>query len=199
MTPLQRQQHREQRMMRDITGCDGTPKTGMATFDIAGGNATTNMAMILQQLAANAETPPACTMLLSAGSEMRARWQNELDDYDYRVWQYRQRHPWYVPDLSKWVAKEVWRDISEELLAEDDQTDGGPPNDIATESFLRQEGRYATQSERGKVQHANALKDLKSIKWIPQETHVKSYEAYISKWKQATRTMYRRQLPPQKM
>ena len=171
----------------------------MTTFDITGSSVTTNMAMILQQLAANVETPPVCTMLLSAGSEMRARWQNKLDDYDYRVWQYRQRHPWYVPDLSKWVVKEVWRDISEELLVEDDQTDGGPPNDIGTESFLRQEGRYATQSERDKVQHANALKELKSIKWIPQETHVKSYEAYISKWKQATRTMHRRQLPPQKM
>ena len=86
------------------------------------------------------------------------------------------------------------------MLDLDEQTDGGPPNDIATESFLRQEGRYASDThERGKVQHANTLKELQSIKWVTKETHVKSYEHYIQQWKQATRTMFTKQKPPQKL
>ena len=61
---------------------------------------TTNM--ILRQLAANNDQEPVCaTMLASAGSEARALWQSDLNDYDYAVWQYRQTHPWYVPVLSK--------------------------------------------------------------------------------------------------
>ena len=125
---------------------------------------TTNM--ILRQLASNNnDKEPQCNkMLMSAGSEARALWQSELDEYDYKVWSYRQTHPWYVPQLDKWVIPSVWTDISEDLLHEDDQTDGGPPNGIAIESFLRQEGRYATSGERGKVHHSNTLKELGNIK-----------------------------------
>ena len=167
LTPLQRQQHRERRMMghANVT----TPATMAAGMSMDQQNV--NIGIMLQQLSTNQDKPPECTMLRSTGSEERARWQNDLDDYDYRVWQYRQSHPWYVPTLSKWVVPAVWRDISEDLLHPDDQTDGGPPNDIATESFLRQEGRYeAMNGERGKVQHPNTLKELQNIKWVAR-TH----------------------------
>ena len=82
----------------------------------SGKHTAMNMGMMLQQLTTNADAPPTCAILQSAGSEARARWQNDLDDYDYRVWQYRQTHPWYVPTLSKWVSPGVWKAISEELL-----------------------------------------------------------------------------------
>ena len=159
---------------------------------------TTNM--ILRQLAANNDKEPECaTKLASAGSEARALWQSDLNDYDYAVWQYRQTHPWYVPVLSKWVEPTTWMDISEDLLHPDDQTDGGPPNSIAVESFLRQEGRYTTGNERGKVHHSNTVKELQSIKWVVKETHTRSFEAYVKEWKKYTRTMYERQKPPQEM
>ena len=180
-------------MMKHLYGKDvGTPSAEPSTM---------NMGMMLQQLASNSgDQVPKCKILRSAGSQARALWQNELNVYDYEVWKYRQSHPWYVPDLSKWVEAKVWRDISEDLLESDDQTDGGPPNDIATESLLRHEGRYAGQTqERGKVQHANTLKELQNIQWTAMDTHVESYEEYIHAWKRAKSTMFTRQIPPQEM
>ena len=52
---------------------------------MATGDPSANVMMVLQQLANNTETAPELTMLRSAGSESLAKWQNELDDYDYRV------------------------------------------------------------------------------------------------------------------
>ena len=191
LTPLQRQQYREQRMMQHMKG---------HTVAMPPEPSSIHMGKMLQQLTGTAEAAPSCPVLESGGSETRALWQNALVQYDYRVWQYRQTHPWYVPTLSKWVKPSVWQGISDELLEPDDQTDGGPANDIAVESFLRYEGRYANQrGERGKVQHSNTLKELQDIKWVALDTHVQSYEAYITKWKEATSTMYTRQIPPQAM
>ena len=113
--------------------------------------------------------------------------------------QYRRKHPWFVPTLSKWVFPSVWRHISEDLLDECDQTDGGPPNDRAVEDYLRREGRYAHRAgERGKVRHKNALKELQAIKWKVKSSHVRAFEVYIEEWRKARRTMPARQVPTDK-
>ena len=103
LTPLQRQRHREQRMMGNMTG--GAAEPLPITTLGEGQQQAQSISMVLRQLANSTDTPPTCVTLRSAGSEARARWQNDLDDYDYRVWQYRQTHPWYVLTLSKWVDR----------------------------------------------------------------------------------------------
>ena len=134
-------------------------------------------------MAATSDTPPTCSILKSTGSEAMARWQNDLQTFNHRVIQHRQANPWYVPTLSKWVDPEVWKRISEDLLNEEDRTNGGPPNDLAVEEYLRREGKYAQRpGEPGKVIHASALRQFKAIKWVNKGTHIASYEQYTTGW-----------------
>ena len=119
MTPLRRQEYREQRLAGRSVSTER--RTGLH------GNMRANYTGMHPMLM-ETEAPPKCKAILkSAGSAARVTWENVLQDYDHRIIQYRITRPWYVPpSLSKWVDTQVWRDVSEELLREEDQTDGGP-------------------------------------------------------------------------
>ena len=83
------------------------------------------------------------------------------------------------------------------MLDEEDQTDKGPPHDVAVEAFLRRELKYASSRvERGKVVRVSTIKELQAIVWTAKRTHTEAFEEYTNKWKNAVRTMYKKQLPP---
>ena len=111
------------------------------------------------------ETPPTCSILKSTGSSALARWHNDFEDYEQELRQYRKTHPNYVPRISKWVLPHIWKRISEDLLADDEKTNGGPPNDEGVEAYLRREGRYSgLATEAGRVPNANAIAAFKTIR-----------------------------------
>ena len=184
-TPLQRQIYRELEM-------DGLAVPGVTIPKLP------EASMI--NISTHHEPPPSCIILMTAGGDERALWQNHLVDYDHRVKQYRQAHPWFYPTLSKWVHPDAWRDISENLLDEDQQTDKGPPNDLGVEELLRQEGRYrGRQGEKGKVLNPQAMEQLQELPWVRKATHLMAFQTYMAQWQMLTRTMYKDEIPPEKI
>jgi len=134
------------------------------------------------------EKPKMQKKLDSSGSVMLADWIcNQLEPFDRRVRQFRLANPWYVPTLSEWVTPKTWKRISEDMLDEKDRTDGGPPNDIGVEAFLRGEGRYEGRREHGgKIIQGNVKGKLEALVWETKDTHMQAYEKYMDKWTKVT-------------
>ena len=85
------------------------------------------------------------------------------------------------------------------MLDPEDQTSGGPPNDIIVKAKLFQEGKYARKNrEKGKVLYAEPMEQQESIKWELKSTHIEAYETFMAKCGNLMRTMYKAQKPPKK-
>ena len=107
----------------------------------------------------------------------------DLVDYDRSVSQFRLANPCYVPTLSKWVTPETWVRISEDMLDPEDKTEGGPPNDLAVEAFLRSEGKYEGRRKHGgKIIQGNVKQRLETLVYETKSSHIKAYEQYMDPW-----------------
>ena len=149
MTPLERQE------MRETKAAGGTKRRRQPPV----------MGMYPPPTSAS-EKPKMYKKLDSSGSVKLADWIfNQLEPFDRRVSQFRLANPWYLPTLSEGVTPKTWKRISEDMLDENDRTDGGPPNDIGVEAFLRGEGRYEGRREHGgKIIQGNVKKKLEPPK-----------------------------------
>ena len=56
-----------------------------------GGTPTPLQVVQVQSVAAPSDPTPKCEMLMTAGDEEMANWQNDLADYDYEVKRYHRR------------------------------------------------------------------------------------------------------------
>ena len=66
-------------------------------------------------MSGNDDTPPKFRMLTSTGSVLMSKWQCYLQAWCHEVTKHRLTHPWYVPNLSKWVTPHVWLTISQNM------------------------------------------------------------------------------------
>ena len=137
------------------------------------------------------DRPKMQNKLTSTGSVALSNWIcRDLADYDRKVSQFRLANPWYVPTLSKWVAPATWVRISEDMLDAEDKTEGGPPNDVAVEAFLRSEGRYeGRRAHGGKIIQGNVKERLEALSYQTKSSHIQAYEQYMDQWNKIVMTL----------
>ena len=64
-------------------------------------------------------------VLQSAAAKPLAIWRSQLEIFDGEVERHRRNvNPFYRPQLSDWVSKEAWMEISESKLLPQHRTDG---------------------------------------------------------------------------
>ena len=137
----------------------------------------------------------------STGSVALSNWIcRDLVEYDRKVSQFRLANPWYIPTLSKWVTPATWIRISEDMLDAEDKTEGGPPNDVAVEAFLRSEGKYEGRRQHGgKIIQGRVKHRLEALVYKTKSSHIKAYEHYMDQWNKIVRSLREVERPKAKL
>ena len=69
------------------------------------------------------------------------------------------------------------------MLDPEDKTEGGPPNDVAVEAFLRGEGKYEGRRKHGgKIIQGNVKERLEALVYQTKSSHIQAYEHYMDQW-----------------
>ena len=122
--------------------------------------------IIIQSPSESTSKKPSMKTLDTCGEQALGRWRSQLPFFDAQVERYKLSvNPYYRPHLIDWVDDDVWWEISQDYLLQEDRTTGARMNDAAVEGFLRQRGKYAVdEARRGTVHYASPPEEFMKLK-----------------------------------